>query len=75
MQAKADELIDLSSYPVLLSIPQVAGVLGCSVPSAKRRLYRRELAYIKDGHHVRVPREALRQYLLARLVPAERQRP
>jgi excisionase family DNA binding protein len=64
-----DDIIDLSAYPVLLSIPQVAEVLGCSIPSAKRRLYRREIAYVKDGHHVRVPREALRRYLLERLVP------
>ncbi len=68
-----EELVDLSTYPVLLSVRQVAEVLGCSLPSAKRRIYRRELAYVKDGHHVRVPREALRQYLLARLVPAERE--
>jgi excisionase family DNA binding protein len=72
MHATTDDLIDLSSYPVLLSVPQVAEVLGCSIPSAKRRLYRREIAYVKDGHHVRVPREALRQYLMARLVPAQR---
>lgn len=72
MQSNDEKLIDLSGLPLLLSVEQVADVLGCSLPSAKRRLYRRELAYIKDGHHVRIPREALRQYLMARLVPAER---
>ncbi len=72
MNERMEEVVDLSAYPVLLSIQQVAEVLGCSLPSAKRRIYRRELAYVKDGRSVRVPREALRQYLLARLVPAER---
>jgi excisionase family DNA binding protein len=65
-----DAVIDLSSYPVLLSIAQVAELLGCSVPSVKRRLRERQLASIKEGHHVRIPREALRQYLVARLRPA-----
>lgn len=65
-----DALIDLSDYPLLLSTLQVAEVLGCSVPSVKRRIRQRQLASIKEGHHVRVPREALRQYLLARLRPA-----
>lgn len=71
MQSPSDGLIDLSTYPVLLSLPQVANVLGCSIPSVKRRVQRRQLASIKEGHHVRVPREALRQYLLDRLRPAE----
>lgn len=65
-----DSLIDLSEYPVLLSVDQVAAALGCSVPAVRKRLQRRELTFVKTGHHVRVPREALRQYLLARLVPA-----
>ena len=70
VQVASDALIDLSAYPLLLSLPQVAEVLGCSVPSVKRRVQQRQLASIKEGHHVRVPREALRQYLLARLRPA-----
>lgn len=71
MQAPADVLIDLSGYPVLLSLAQTAEVLGCSLPSVKRRVRQRQLASIKEGHHVRIPREALRHYLLARLRPAE----
>lgn len=66
-----NDVVDLSAYPILLTVRQVAEVLGCSVPSAKRRIYKRELTYVKDGHNVRVPREALRRYLLARLVPAK----
>lgn len=65
-----DSLIDLSDYPALLSVDQVASALGCSVPAVRKRLRRRELTFVKSGRHVRVPREALRQYLLARLVPA-----
>lgn len=72
MDERTEDVVDLSGYPVLLSVRQVAEILGCSVPSAKRRIYRREMAYVKDGHNVRVPREALHQYLVARLVPARR---
>jgi len=73
MHSPTDDLINLSGYPVLLSVAQVAEVLGCSIPSAKRRLYRREIAYIKDGRRVRVPREALHRYLTARLIPVDEQ--
>lgn len=66
----SDSLIDLSDYPLLLSVDQVAAALGCSVPAVRKRLQRRELTFVKAGRHVRVPREALRQYLLSRLVPA-----
>ncbi len=72
MNQRSDEVVDLSGYPVLLSIRQVAEILGCSLPSAKRRIYRRDLAYVKTGHHVRVPREALHRYLQDRFVPAQR---
>ncbi len=72
MNQRSDEVVDLSGYPVLLSVRQVAEILGCSLPSAKRRIYRRDLGYIKDGHHVRVPREALHRYLQDRFVPAQR---
>lgn len=71
MTHTSDDLIDLSAYPLLLALPQVAEILGCSLPSAKRRIYSGDLAYIKEGHNVRVPREALRRYLVAHLIPAK----
>jgi excisionase family DNA binding protein len=68
-----DTLIDLTNYPLLLSVAQVAEIVGCSVPAVRMRLRRQELPVIRVGHSVRVPREALRHYLAARLIPAREQ--
>jgi excisionase family DNA binding protein len=64
----ADGLFDLSDHPLLLSMEEVSAILRCSEQAVRRKLDRGDLAYVKDGRHIRIPREALRRYLAERLV-------
>ncbi len=70
MGRSSSQLPDLSAYPPMLTISQVAEVLGYSTRSTKRRIHDGELTHVKDGRLVRVPREALLAYMSDRLVPA-----
>jgi hypothetical protein len=64
-------LITLSGYPELLSVEDVAAILRISTAAARKRIERRHFVVTRVGYNVRVPREALRLYLLDRLVPAK----
>jgi len=67
-----DKLVDLSSYPALMTVQEVAGVLHLSVDAVRARISARRLASAKNGHSVRVPRIDLERYIGERIVPAQR---
>lgn len=67
---REDALITLSGYPELLSVEDVAVILRITPAAARKRIERRHFAVTRVGYNVRVPREALRLYLLGHLVPA-----
>lgn len=62
-------LIDLSDYPALLTVQDVAALLQVSVPTVRAYLRQGHLAKIKIGHGVRIPRTDLERYLSERAVP------
>ncbi len=65
----SDVPVDLSLYPALLTVQDVAALLQLSVPAVRARIRARELTSIKMGHSVRVPRAELARYLAERTVP------
>jgi len=62
----AARFFDLSAYPLMLNIEEVADICRCDHQAVRRRIDRGELAYTRIGSLIRVPREALREYLLTR---------
>jgi len=52
----------------------VAEVLQLSVHAVRARIRARELASVKMGHSVRVPRADLGRYIAARTTPAKEMR-
>lgn len=62
------KLFDLSKHPLLLSMEEVGDILRCSEQAVRKRLDKGELAYVRDGRHIRIPREELRRYLEEHLV-------
>lgn len=67
-------LVDLSTYPALMTVRDVAEVLQLSVHAVRARIRARELASVKIGHSVRVPRADLGRYIAARTTPAKEMR-
>ncbi len=67
-------LVDLSAYPALMTVRDVAEVLQLSVHAVRARIRARDLASVKMGHSVRVPRADLGRYIAARTVPAKEMR-
>jgi len=61
--------VDLSPYPELLTVQDVAALLQLSVPAVRARIRERELTSIKIGHSVRVARSELARYLAEHTVP------
>ena len=64
-----DPLVDLSAYPALLTVQDVAGLLQVSVPTVRAYLRQGDLVKIKVGHGVRVSRADLARYLGERAQP------
>lgn len=64
-------LVDLSAYPALMTVQEVAEVLQLSVHAVRARIRARDLASVKTGHSVRVPRADLGRYIAARTTPAK----
>jgi excisionase family DNA binding protein len=50
----------------LLSLPEVADRLGCSIRTLRRRIATGELAIIRDGRLIRVRPEDLERYIQQR---------
>lgn len=67
--AHADTLIDLSEYPALLTVQDVADLLQVAVPTVRGYLRQGDIVKIKVGHGVRISRSDLERYLLARAQP------
>lgn len=67
-----ETLVDLSAYPTLMTVQEVAEVLHLSVDAVRARIRARALASAKIGHSVRVPRVDLERYIAERIVPARR---
>jgi excisionase family DNA binding protein len=67
-----DPLIDLSGYPALLTVRDVADLLQVAVPTVRAYLRQGDLVKIKVGHGVRVSRVDLERYLAARAQPRPR---
>lgn len=57
-----------------LRVPELAAETGESQAVWRKRILKRHIEYLKLGGNVRVSREALDAWLLARLVPAAPQR-
>ena len=56
--------------PKLLSIPQLAAESGESQAVWRKRVFFRQIPYVKCGRNVRVRREDLYAWIAQRLVPA-----
>lgn len=54
----------------LLAVPELARKTGESISVWRKRIFRREVPFVKLGRNVRVRREDLENWLEARLVPA-----
>ncbi len=65
----SDALVDLSSYPTLLTVQDVAGLLQVAVPTVRTYLRQGDLTKIKVGHGVRISRAELERYLVERTAP------
>ncbi len=63
-------LVDLSLYPVLMTVQNVAEVLQLSTHAVRARIRARDLASVKIGHSVRVPRVDLARYIAERTIPS-----
>jgi excisionase family DNA binding protein len=50
----------------LLSLPEVADRLGCSIKTLRRRIATGDLAIIRDGRLIRVRPEDLERYIQQR---------
>ncbi|WP_369357493.1 helix-turn-helix domain-containing protein [Streptomyces sp. cg2] len=57
----------------LLSVPEVAEILGTSERFPRRLIAERRIRYVKVGRHVRIPQSALDAYIEARTVEPVRQ--
>ncbi|MFI5855706.1 excisionase family DNA-binding protein [Streptomyces parvulus] len=52
----------------LLTVDQVAELLGTTVRFPRRLIEERRIRYVKVGRHVRIPESALRDYIASRTV-------
>ncbi|MFG3117886.1 helix-turn-helix domain-containing protein [Streptomyces sp. NPDC048197] len=52
----------------LLSVPEVAELLGTSERFPRRLIAERRIRYVKVGRYVRIPQSALDAYIAARTV-------
>jgi len=52
----------------LLTVAEVAEVLGTSTRFPRRLIEQRRIRFVRVGRHVRVPESALREFIEARLV-------
>ncbi|MEU7159467.1 helix-turn-helix domain-containing protein [Streptomyces chrestomyceticus] len=57
----------------LLSVPEVAELLGTGERFPRRLIAERRIRYVKVGRHVRIPRSALDAYIEDRTVEPVRQ--
>ncbi|MFJ3547647.1 excisionase family DNA-binding protein [Streptomyces sp. NPDC090114] len=58
----------------LLTVDQVAELLGTTVRFPRRLIEERRIRYVKVGCHVRIPESAVRDYLAAHTVEPVRLR-
>ncbi|MFI5985904.1 excisionase family DNA-binding protein [Streptomyces sp. NPDC051555] len=58
----------------LLSVDQVAELLGTTARFPRRLIEERRITYVKVGRHVRIPEGAVRAYLAAHTVEPRRRR-
>lgn len=54
----------------LLSVEQVAELLGTSVRFPRRLIEERRITFVKVGRHVRIPERAVREYVTDHTVSA-----
>lgn len=52
----------------LLTVEQVAELLGTGVRFSRRLIAERRIAFVKVGRHVRIPESAVRDYIAANTV-------
>ncbi|MFE4589011.1 helix-turn-helix domain-containing protein [Streptomyces laurentii] len=50
-------------YARLLTVDQVAELLGTSVRFPRRLIEERRITFVKVGRHVRIPEPAVREYI------------
>ncbi|WP_328298623.1 excisionase family DNA-binding protein [Streptomyces sp. NBC_00435] len=58
----------------LLSVVQVAELLGTTVRFPRRLIEERRITYVKVGRHVRIPESAVRSYIDTHTVEPRRRR-
>jgi len=63
MAARGNQIIDR-----LLTVSQVADVLGTSERFPRRLITERRITFVRVGRHVRIPESALRKFIAAGLV-------
>jgi excisionase family DNA binding protein len=54
----------------LLTVKQAAELLGLKAATIRAWLYRRRLPYVRCGRAVRVPSDAVEQFIAANTIPA-----
>ncbi len=57
----------LSEYPEILSVQQVAAIMGVSVPTIRRHIKKKEIPSVHIGRLTRIPRDLLVEYLSAKV--------
>ena len=53
----------LRGYPNILTVPEVAEILGCSTKTIYRQIKRNELETFRFGRSLRISKTALSEYL------------
>jgi excisionase family DNA binding protein len=59
-------------FEQLLTVGQVAELLGTSERFPRRLIAERRITFVRIGRHVRIPESALREFIGAGLVPPVR---
>ena len=59
------EISSWSELPLLLSSSQTSKVLGYSTARVRELCNAGILPYIREGRHIRVPKEALREWIMS----------
>ncbi|MFF4821802.1 excisionase family DNA-binding protein [Streptomyces sp. NPDC001312] len=59
----------------LLSVQEVAEVLGTTVRFPRRLIEERRISFVKVGRHVRIPESVVREFISANTVEPHRRAP
>jgi excisionase family DNA binding protein len=63
---------DVKSEITVLTVREAAGMLGVSIPGMRLRIARREIAVVRLGRIIRIPRTEIERLIAENLVPVRR---